>query len=94
MSLAIWTAIGFAGQALFAGRLLVQWIASERSGRSVIPDAFWHLSLLGGITLLIYAVHQQDPVFFAGQAFGLAVYARNLWLRVRPAPPNSLESEA
>ncbi len=75
-----WLVVGFAGQAIFSMRFLVQWIQSERRGRSVIPVAFWYLSLLGGVTLLAYAVHKLDPVFIAGQLGGLAVYARNLHL--------------
>ena len=73
-----WLGVGFLGQALFSGRFIVQWIASERRRASVIPVAFWWLSLAGGGTLLIYAIHRRDPVFILGQAFGLLVYGRNL----------------
>ncbi len=76
----IWLAIGFAGQALFSARFIVQWIMSERVGKSVIPLAFWIFSIAGGLTLLAYAIHRADPVIIAGQAGGLVVYARNLWL--------------
>lgn len=76
----IWLAIGFAGQALFSARFIVQWIMSERVGKSVIPLAFWIFSIAGGVTLLAYAIHRADPVIIAGQAGGLIVYARNLWL--------------
>jgi lipid-A-disaccharide synthase-like uncharacterized protein len=79
----IWIAIGFTGQALFFGRFFVQWIASERSKRSVIPRAFWYLSLAGGSVLLAYAIHQRDPVFIAGQATGFFIYSRNLWFIYR-----------
>ncbi len=74
-----WLSIGFAGQACFFTRFLVQWIASERQRQSVIPVAFWYLSLVGGLTLLAYAIHRRDPVFIAGQAVGFLVYSRNLW---------------
>ena len=74
-----WLIIGFAGQALFSARFFVQWIMSERLRRSVIPVAFWYFSVLGGVTLLAYAIHREDPVFIAGQGLGLLVYARNLW---------------
>ena len=74
-----WLIIGFAGQALFSARFFVQWIMSERLRRSVIPVAFWYFSILGGVTLLAYAIHREDPVFIAGQGLGLLVYARNLW---------------
>lgn len=76
----IWLAIGFAGQALLSARFVVQWIMSERVGKSVIPLAFWLFSVAGGVTLLAYAIHRADPVIIAGQAGGLVVYARNLWL--------------
>src|SRR3954453_18995836 len=76
-----WLIIGFAGQALFTARFLVQWIASERKRGSVVPVAFWWFSLLGGLTLLSYASYRQDPVIIVGQAMGLVVYARNLMLR-------------
>lgn len=75
-----WVAIGFAGQALFSARFALQWIASERAGRSVIPDVFWYCSIGGGMTLLAYAIWRQDPVFIAGQAAGLLIYARNIYL--------------
>ena len=75
----VWLAIGFMGQILFSMRFLVQWMASERARRSVMPVAFWYFSIAGGMTLLIYAIHRQDPVFIAGQAGGLAIYLRNLY---------------
>jgi lipid-A-disaccharide synthase-like uncharacterized protein len=75
-----WLALGFGGQALFMGRFLVQWLASERRRRSVVPVAFWYLSIAGALVLLAYAVHRRDPVFALGQALGIAVYLRNLRL--------------
>ena len=76
----LWIAIGFVGQALFSARFIVQWLASERAKRSLIPMAFWYFSLLGGAVLLSYAIHKRDPVFIVGQAAGLFVYLRNLFL--------------
>jgi lipid-A-disaccharide synthase-like uncharacterized protein len=76
----LWLGIGFLGQALFSGRFLVQWLVSEAKRESVLPVAFWWFSITGGITLLTYAIYQQDPVFITGQAFGLLVYTRNLFL--------------
>ena len=78
--LVFWLTIGFLGQTLFTARFLVQWIASERKRRSVVPVAFWWLSLSGGTALLAYAVFRRDPVIITGQALGLFVYARNLML--------------
>jgi lipid-A-disaccharide synthase-like uncharacterized protein len=73
-----WAALGFAAQVLFGSRFLVQWLASERAGKSTVPIAFWFLSLGGGILLFTYALSRRDPVFIAGQGFGLLVYLRNL----------------
>jgi lipid-A-disaccharide synthase-like uncharacterized protein len=74
-----WVLVGFFAQGLFTMRFLVQWIASERAGRSVIPLAFWLFSIGGGLLLLVYALYRKDPVFIAGQAFGVFVYLRNLY---------------
>jgi len=79
----LWLMVGFAGQALFASRFIVQWFKSEMEGRSVIPVAFWYCSVGGGIVLLAYAIYKADPVFIIGQASGLFVYARNLYLIFR-----------
>ena len=78
-----WYVLGFAGQAFFFSRFLVQWLASERAGRSVIPMSFWYLSLGGGTALFIYALHVGDPVFVIGQSTGAIIYLRNLHLRMR-----------
>lgn len=79
----VWLIIGFGAQALFSMRFLVQWIASERKKESYIPLAFWYLSIAGGSMLLAYAIHKRDPVFILGQAGGLVVYVRNLYLIMR-----------
>ncbi len=76
----LWIGIGLVGQLLFFGRFLVQWIASERAKRSVVPLAFWYFSILGGSVLLVYAIYRKDPVFILGQAGGLVIYLRNLVL--------------
>lgn len=75
-----WLFLGILGQALFSARFLVQWLASEARRRSVVPAAFWWLSLAGGAALLAYAMWRRDPVFIVGQGFGLLVYLRNLTL--------------
>ena len=75
----VWLTIGFGGQALFASRFLIQWIASEKEGRSVIPIAFWYFSICGGVVLLSYALWRGDPVFILGQSTGVIIYARNLY---------------
>jgi lipid-A-disaccharide synthase-like uncharacterized protein len=75
-----WILLGFVAQAMFTMRFVVQWLASERAKRSVVPVAFWFFSLFGGALLLVYAIQRQDPVFIAGQGMGLFIYIRNLWL--------------
>lgn len=75
-----WIMIGLAGQLLFTARFLVQWLASERARRSVMPVAFWYFSIGGGLVLLAYAIYRKDPVFVLGQGMGLFIYLRNLWL--------------
>lgn len=75
----IWIMVGFIGQCLFTARFLVQWICSERVKRSVIPMAFWYLSLAGGLVLLSYAIYRQDPVFILGQSTGAFIYLRNIY---------------
>lgn len=76
----IWLSIGLVGQGIFSARFIIQWLVSEREKRSVIPIAFWYLSLLGGITLFLYALYKKDPVFILGQFSGVFIYTRNLYL--------------
>lgn len=75
-----WILLGFFAQACFTMRFVVQWLASEKAKKSVMPVAFWFFSLFGGALLFVYAIVRKDPVFIAGQGFGLFVYVRNLWL--------------
>jgi len=77
----VWLALfGLAAQGIFMSRMLVQWIASERARRSVMPVAFWWLSLVGAAMLLVYGVLREDIVIILAQSFGFIVYLRNLWL--------------
>ncbi|MGE4372939.1 MAG: lipid-A-disaccharide synthase N-terminal domain-containing protein [Xanthobacter sp.] len=78
-----WMVLGFVAQFMFTMRFVVQWIASERAQRSVIPFAFWTFSLGGGSLLLIYAIYRRDPVFIAGQALSTFIYIRNLQFALR-----------
>ncbi|MBF0370572.1 MAG: lipid-A-disaccharide synthase N-terminal domain-containing protein [Magnetococcales bacterium] len=75
--------VGFTGQALFSARFVVQYLASEKLKKSVIPEAFWYFSLAGGVTLFSYALHRLDPVFIVGQGAGLFIYGRNLQFILR-----------
>ena len=85
--------IGFGGQALFSMRFIVQWLASERAHRSVMPVQFWYLSIGGAALLLLYALYREDPVFVFGQATGLFIYLRNLWLIRREAAERQDEEQ-
>lgn len=76
----IWVLVGLGGQALFMMRFLIQWIASEKARRSVVPVAFWWFSIGGAAILLAYAIYRADPVFILGQSLGFFIYTRNLWL--------------
>ncbi len=76
----IWLVIGVGGQLLFAARFIVQWLASERAGRSVIPLAFWFFSIGGGLVTLVYGIHKREPVIILGQSLSIFIYLRNLML--------------
>ncbi len=91
----IWLVIGFLGQALFSARFIVQWLASEKIKKSVIPNLFWWFSIGGGTVLLIYALHRADPVFIVGQGMGLFIYVRNIYLIYRkPKTADAAGTEA
>jgi lipid-A-disaccharide synthase-like uncharacterized protein len=90
----VWLAIGFLGQALFTGRFLMQWLVSETKQASVIPEAFWWLSLAGGVALVAYAISRHDPVIITGQGMGLFVYSRNLMLVAKTRARNELNVAA
>jgi lipid-A-disaccharide synthase-like uncharacterized protein len=83
MQLDWWVVLGFVAQLMFTGRFVLQWIASERARRSVVPVAFWIFSIAGGAMLLIYALYRRDPVFIVGQGGGLLIYLRNLYFIYR-----------
>ena len=75
-----WVMIGLAGQAAFFGRMFIQWVISERSRVSTVPEIFWWFSFAGGLFLFIYFVWRKDIVGVLGQATGVVIYARNLRL--------------
>ena len=76
----LWLVFGLCAQFLFAMRFMVQWIASERAGRSVIPVAFWFFSVAGGLLTLVYGIHRRDAVIILGQVLSLVIYGRNIML--------------
>src|SRR5215813_13332477 len=79
----VWVLLGYVAQIMFTMRFAVQWVASERVGKMVMPIAFWFFSIGGGVLLLLYALYIRDPVFILGQGFGVFVYARNLYFELR-----------
>jgi lipid-A-disaccharide synthase-like uncharacterized protein len=80
-SVLFWLGLGLFGQLLFTGRMVVQWIASERKGTSVVPPMFWWMSLVGSLLLLAYFLWRRDPIGLLGQAFGSFIYLRNIiWI--------------
>jgi lipid-A-disaccharide synthase-like uncharacterized protein len=87
-----WLLLGLAGNAAFFSRFLVQWIASERAGRSTVPVAFWWLSIAGSLILLAYALHRRDPVFVLAYLPNSVVYVRNLMLIRRGAAASPSEA--
>jgi len=89
-----WVGLGLLGQVLFTGRMIVQWLASEKRKQSVVPTAFWWMSLLGASMLMTYFIWRKDIVGFLGQSAGWLIYTRNLWLiyKIKPAPGSDPES--
>jgi lipid-A-disaccharide synthase-like uncharacterized protein len=78
-----WLVFGLVAQLLFAGRFLVQWISSERAGKSVIPFAFWIFSIAGGLMTLVYGLVKREPVIIFGQGMATIIYVRNIVLIIR-----------
>lgn len=75
----LWVIIGFIGQFMFTMRFVMQWLASEKVQKSVVPVSFWFFSISGGLIVLAYAIHKSDPVFIVGQGAGLLIYFRNVY---------------
>jgi lipid-A-disaccharide synthase-like uncharacterized protein len=75
-----WLAFGLVAQLLFTARFLVQWISSERAGKSVVPMAFWFFSMGGGLMTLVYGAVKREPVIILGQAMATIIYIRNIML--------------
>jgi len=78
-----WLAFGLIAQLFFTARFLVQWISSERAGKSVVPMAFWFFSIGGGMMTLVYGIVKREPVIIIGQALATIIYIRNIMLIVK-----------
>lgn len=85
----LWVGLGLMGQVLFTGRMIVQWLVSEKSKKSVVPPIFWWMSLGGSTMLMVYFLWRRDPIGLLGQSFGWFIYVRNLWMIYRPQVPHS-----
>ena len=78
-----WLVFGVGAQLLFAARFLVQWISSERAGKSVVPMAFWFFSMGGGLMTLVYGIVKREPVIILGQSLATIIYIRNIMLIIK-----------
>ena len=78
-----WLAFGLIAQLFFTARFLVQWISSERAGKSIVPMAFWFFSMGGGLMTLVYGIVKREPVIIVGQALATIIYIRNIMLIVK-----------
>ena len=75
-----WIIFGFSAQFVFFMRFVVQWWVSEKKKQSVIPVAFWYLSIAGSLMILVYSIRQQDIVFTTASVLNTMIYIRNLML--------------
>jgi lipid-A-disaccharide synthase-like uncharacterized protein len=80
MEINFWIILGLLAQLCFFSRFLIQWIATEKNKKVIMPIAFWYLSLTGGLGLLAYSIHIKDPIFILGQSIGIIIYLRNLMI--------------
>ena len=85
-----WTVWGFAGQIVFGGRFVLQWLVSEYKKKSHVPTAFWFLSLVGSIILLIYCIHRCEPILILGFSLNSLIYIRNIHLIFKHAKLNEV----
>jgi lipid-A-disaccharide synthase-like uncharacterized protein len=84
-----WLAFGLVAQLFFTARFLVQWISSERAGKSVVPLAFWFFSMGGGLMTLVYGIVKREPVIIVGQALATIIYIRNIMLIMKDRASSS-----
>ena len=88
-----WKIVGWTGNLIFGSRFLIQWIASERAGRSIIPRSFWVVSTIGSLCLLGYfGIYKKDSVGVLASIFPLPIYLRNLYLQIRPRNSEAKDS--
>lgn len=80
-----WKIIGLTGALMFGARWLVQFVASRRQGKPVIPRLFWYMSLVGSAMTLSYFIFsaKQDAVGVLQNLFPAFTAAYSLWLDIR-----------
>lgn len=89
----VWVTLGLAGQVIFTGRMIVQWLTSERAKQSIVPPSFWWMSLIGASMLIAYFFWRKDLVGVLGQGAGWLIYVRNLWMIYRTNRPEGGSGE-
>lgn len=83
-----WKIVGLLGTLVFGLRFVIQWVASERARKSVIPFGFWECSAIGSLLMLSYfAIYQRDSVGVLSTAMPLPIYLRNLYFRYTHRDP-------
>jgi len=75
-----WATVGLFGQLVFGFRFVLQWIVSEYKKKSYVPTAFWFISIIGSLILLVYSIHIKNPIFILGFSLNTLIYLRNLHL--------------
>ncbi|OGT59847.1 MAG: hypothetical protein A3E01_02290 [Gammaproteobacteria bacterium RIFCSPHIGHO2_12_FULL_63_22] len=80
-----WKLIGLTGALMFGGRWLIQFIASRRHGKPVIPRAFWYMSIVGSLMTLSYFIFsaKQDAVGVLQNLFPSFTAVYSLYLDIK-----------
>lgn len=74
-----WLLLGVIGAGLFASRMIIQWIATERKKKSVVPNVFWYISFVAALLVTASFVHRAEWIFAVGSGLNLLIYCRNIW---------------
>ncbi len=82
-----WILFGFLAQFVFFLRFVIQWVVLEKEKKSIIPIAFWYLSIIGSLMILVYSIKRADPVFITASIFNTMIYLRNIVLIKRLIKP-------
>ena len=80
-----WVIFGFAAQAVFFARVVVQWVVSEKRKQIVVPVLYWYLGIIGSVMICVYAIHRQDIVFIASGFLNFLICTRSLFIHKNEA---------